>query len=113
MIYKICTRDQWQQAVAAGTSHGAAIDLKDGYIHFSAAHQVRETAARHFSGQTDLVLVAVDERVLGENLKWEVSRGGNRFPHLYDTLNVACVTSAVQLPLGEDGVHQFPDSVPV
>ncbi len=86
IIYKIMTLAQWRQAEAAGRFEGAPVDLADGYIHFSDAATVRETAARHFAGQADLVLVAVAADALGGDLKWEVSRGGALFPHLYASL---------------------------
>lgn len=98
----------WQQAVESGRFDGAEIDLHDGYIHFSAQHQVAETAAKHFSGRSDLVLLAVDEKNLGDDLRWEVSRGGDKFPHLYASLDVALVTSSVDLPLGDDGISVIP-----
>lgn len=108
MIYKICSRELWQQAVDAGEFTGAEIDLADGYIHFSAAHQVRETLAKHFSGRMDLVLIAVDEATLGPALKWEISRGGDSFPHLYGVLTIASVGSVQDLELGTDGGHVLP-----
>ncbi len=110
-IYKIVTRDQWDHALREGVFHGAPVDLADGYIHFSAAHQVRETAAKHFAGQTDLLLVAVDPAPFGESLCWEVSRGGDRFPHLYDTLDPARVVSAKPI-LMRAGAHDFDGLVP-
>lgn len=111
MIYKICSREAWQEAERQGQFYGAEIDLRDGYIHFSAAHQVRETAAKHFPGQTDLLLVTVDEAALGENLRWEVSRGGDRFPHLYGALRTEFAVDVSDLPLGPTGCHVFPKLV--
>ena len=108
MIYKICSEKEWADAVAQGTFKGAAIDLRDGYIHFSTASQVRETAAKHFAGQNDLLLVGVDETLLGEFLKWEVSRGGDLFPHLYKELDPTCACFVAPLPSGDDGTHIFP-----
>jgi uncharacterized protein (DUF952 family) len=84
------------------------VDLADGYIHFSTAAQARETAAKHFAGQADLVLVAVDAGALGTALRWEPSRGGQLFPHLYAELPMAAVRWVKPLPLGPDGVHVFP-----
>jgi len=81
-IYKIVAAPVWRTAETAGVFRGAAVDLADGYIHFSTAEQARETAAKHFTGQSDLLLVAVDAGRLGDALKWEVSRGGALFPHL-------------------------------
>ncbi|MDA7946799.1 MAG: DUF952 domain-containing protein [Hyphomicrobiaceae bacterium] len=112
IIYKICPRDAWEQAVLTGVYEGAPIDAEDGFIHFSAAHQVAETAAKHFAGQSDLVLVAVNACELGDALRWEPSRGGELFPHLYGTLNVSTVRSTTPLPVGPDGSHMFPDGVP-
>lgn len=110
-IYKIVTRDQWDHANRERLFRGAPVDLADGYIHFSAAHQVRETAAKHFAGQTDLLLVAVDPATLGDALRWEVSRGGDRFPHLYAALDPARVASTKPIPMA-DGAHDFQGLVP-
>jgi uncharacterized protein (DUF952 family) len=107
-IYKICSVPLWQQAQAAGVLNGAPIDLQDGYIHFSTAAQVRETAAKHFAGQTDLLLVAVDPDALGQALRYEPSRGGDLFPHLYGPLPLSAVRWVKPLPLGNDGQHAFP-----
>ena len=108
-IYKICPRSLWREAEAAGAFRGAPVDLADGFIHFSTAEQVRETAAKHFAGQADLVLVSVDEARLGPALRWEPSRGGALFPHLYAELALSAVTRVEPLPLGPDGAHLFPD----
>lgn len=108
-IYKIVPETLWKEAESAGEFTGAAIDLKDGYIHFSTAHQVAETAALHFAGQTDLLLVAVDGDALGEALRFEASRGGDLFPHLYGTLPMRCVLWVRSMPLGDDNVHLLPD----
>ena len=111
-IYKICERARWREAEGAGVFGGAAVDLRDGFIHFSTADQVRETAARHFAGAADLMLVAVDADALGGALKWEISRGGDLFPHLYGVLPLAAVLWARPLPLGGDGEHVFPELAP-
>jgi len=108
-IYKISPRDAWQQAEGAGRFTGAPVDLADGFIHFSTAAQVRETAAKHFAGAADLVLVAVDAAALGEALVFEPSRGGALFPHLYADLPMSAVLWVKPLPLGDDGAHLFPD----
>ncbi len=108
VIYKICPQSVWDEARPAGAFAGAGIDLVDGYIHFSTAEQAPETARLHFAGQSGLVLVAVDAALLGEALKWEPSRGGDLFPHLYGPLPLAAVTAVIPLPLGEDGVPQLP-----
>lgn len=108
-IYKICERPLWDQAVRAGVFTGAPVDTRDGFIHFSTAGQVAETAARHFAGVADLVLVAVDAEGLGAALRWEVSRGGALFPHLYAELPLSAVIWTRSLPLGADGRHLFPE----
>ena len=112
LIYKILPRAEWEAACAAGAFLGSGIDLKDGFIHFSAEDQWDETLAKHFAGQTDLVLVAVEAAQLGEALKWEVSRGGERFPHLYGALPVGAVGRVEALPLGPDGRFVLPELEP-
>lgn len=107
-IYKITSRAAWTAAEAAGRFTGAPVDLADGFIHFSTADQVRETAARHFAGQDGLVLVAVDAAALGAALAWEPSRGGALFPHLYGALAMEAVRWVKPLALGADGRHVFP-----
>lgn len=109
LIYKIAPRALWQAAEAAGVFDGAPIDHADGYIHFSTAAQAVETASKHFAGQDDLLLVAVETDRLGDALKYEVSRGGDLFPHLYASLPMAAVRWVKPLPLGADGKHQFPE----
>lgn len=109
LIYKIVPQALWSAAEADGVFNGASIDLTDGFIHFSTASQMRETAARHFAGQVDLLLVAVDVAALGEALRFEISRGGEPFPHLYAPLDLKHVVSVAPLPLGPDGRHVFPD----
>ncbi len=111
-IYKISPRAAWREAEAAGVFRGAPIDLADGYIHFSAAHQVAETAAKHFRGQADLVLAAIDADKLGDALRWEPSRGGDLFPHLYGPLPMTAVTTVVDLPLAADGAPIAPEPLP-
>lgn len=106
-IYKIVSVAEWRAAEAEGVFRGSAIDLADGFIHFSAPDQVEETAAKHFSGKSDLLLVAVDPAKLGAALKWEVSRGGALFPHLYAPLHMDAVIRVAPLPLGPDGRHDF------
>jgi len=111
-IYKICSSELWREAERAGLFAGAPLDLADGFIHFSTAAQVAETAAKHFAGAAGQVLVAVDAGALGEALKWEPSRGGALFPHLYGSLAVAAVLWVKPLPLGADGRHVFPELAP-
>ncbi|GJE19096.1 DUF952 domain-containing protein [Methylobacterium marchantiae] len=111
LIYKICPRTLWQQAEAAGRFAGAPVDLADGFIHFSTADQVTETAARHFAGISDLVLIELDADSLGEALRYEPSRGGALFPHLYGELPLHVVRSVVEIQIGPDGRHVFPAGV--
>ena len=108
MIFKICDAQAWREAEREGVFRGAAIDLKDGYIHFSTAHQVAETAAKHFAGQDNLVLVAVEAEVLGSALVREPARGGALFPHLYGTLPMKAVVWVKPMPRGADGRHVLP-----
>ncbi len=105
-IYKILPRADWLAADAAGRFEGSAVDLADGYIHFSTAAQAQETARRHFAGQEDLVLLEIETDDLGDQLKWEPSRGGDLFPHLYIALEAQAVRAVIEAPLGEDGVPQ-------
>jgi uncharacterized protein (DUF952 family) len=104
----MCRRDEWADAVASGAYHGSSQDQADGFIHFSTTEQIVESAARHRSGQSGLVLIAVAPETLGEALKWEPSRAGMLFPHLYGALDPAAVVSVADLPLGPDGRHVFP-----
>ena len=106
--YKILTAAQWAAFVDAGTFAGAPIDLADGYIHLSGADTVIETAARHFVGQDDLILATVDLDVLGDSVRWEASRGGALFPHVYGVLPLTAVARHDALPLGPAGAHVFP-----
>lgn len=108
-IYKICPASLWQAAEKAGSFGGAPVDIQDGYIHFSTEKQVRETAKRHFAGQDQLLLIAVDADSLGDALRYEPSRGGDLFPHLYAPLPLSAVRWVKPLPLGADGEHTFPD----
>lgn len=107
-IYRIIAADIWQRALATGTFAGTEHDLRDGFIHFSTAGQVAETAARHYAGQANLLLVAVNAAALGDALRWEPSRGGALFPHLYAPLPTNTATLVVPLPLGPDRIHVLP-----
>jgi uncharacterized protein (DUF952 family) len=108
-IYKILPASLWQDAHRAGVFHGSPVDLADGYIHFSTSEQAAETAAKHFAGQRDLVLLHVETEALGDALKWEPSRGGALFPHLYAPLAITHIKRVDPLPLGGNGSHVFPD----
>lgn len=109
LIFKIVPKTMWQEAEAAGVFKGAPVDLADGYIHFSTAEQARETAAKHFSGLDDLLLAAFESEAFGEALKWEPSRGGALFPHLYAELKPVDALWVKALPLSAEGVHVFPE----
>lgn len=108
-LYKIVPRALWREAEVTGRFTGAPVDVADGFIHFSDATTVAETAARHFAGLDDLLLVAVDAVATGAALVWEPSRGGALFPHLYGPLDLAHVLWVRALPLGADGRHAFGD----
>lgn len=107
-IYKICEAEAWRAAEALGVFAGAAVDLQDGFIHFSTAAQARETAAKHFAGRAGLLLIAFEAEALGEALRWEPSRGGALFPHLYRALRTEEALWSAPLPLGAEGLHEFP-----
>jgi uncharacterized protein (DUF952 family) len=111
-VYKIIAGAEWERALALGRFEGAAIDLTDCYIHLSTAAQAQETARRHFAGQAGLVLLRVDAASLGAALKWEPSRGGDLFPHLYGALDCRVVEAATTLPLSPDGVPEIGDLPP-
>ncbi|MEK9752362.1 MAG: DUF952 domain-containing protein [Rhodospirillaceae bacterium] len=112
LIYHMCKAEEWAVAQAIGHYGGSSQDRDDGFIHFSTAAQVRESAAKHRAGQDGLILLAVTAEALGEALRWEPSRGGQLFPHLYGVLALSAVRSADSLPLGADGRHVFPGHVP-
>jgi len=111
IIYKIIDRDEWDATRACGRYTGSRDDKRDGFIHFSTAQQLRETAARHFASQSNLMLLAVDDADLKTALKWEASRGGALFPHLYAVLPLSSVTQSWPLPLNGNGTHEFPDDL--
>jgi uncharacterized protein (DUF952 family) len=112
VVYKICPRDEWVRARQLGALMPSQDDARDGYVHLSRASQVRGTLARHFAGRADLVLLAVRvERLPEGTLRWEPSRGGELFPHLYDRLSVASVEQVFDLPLDADATHALPAAV--
>ena len=108
-IYHMCRTQEWEEAQEIGSYGGSSQDQADGFIHFSTATQVRGSAAKHRAGQSGLVLIEADADALGEALKWEPSRGGQLFPHYYGRFPVIQANRVADLPLGEDGVHVFPD----
>ena len=112
LIYKLLDSGEWEAAQRAGRYVGSAVDLHDGFIHFSTATQVRGTAEKYFSGQKGLFLIAVDAAALGDSLKWEPARGGVLFPHLYGELEFDAVISVIDLPLRSDGSHTIPELMP-
>ena len=107
-LYKICPATLWREAERASVFRGSEVDHRDKFIHFSTAAQVPETAAKHFAGQSDLLLISVDASMLGSALKWGPSRGGALFPHLYGPLALEAVKRVDPLPLGPDRGHVFP-----
>jgi uncharacterized protein (DUF952 family) len=111
-IYKICPASAWREAERQGVFRGSPDDIRDGFIHFSTASQVAETARKHFSGQTGLLLIAVDADALGNALRWERSRNDEFFPHLYGALDLAAVTRIFVLRKRSDGSHEIPELQP-
>jgi uncharacterized protein (DUF952 family) len=111
LVFKVLPSAEWQAAQRAGAFHGSAVDLRDGFIHFSTAEQLAETLRRHFAGVADLVLLRVDTNAVSPESawRWEPSRGGALFPHLYAPLPVSAVQSAQALPLAENGEHRLPE----
>jgi uncharacterized protein (DUF952 family) len=108
-IYKICALPEWRAAEREGLYRGSDIDVRDGFIHFSSGAQTVETAEKHFAGQRNLMLIAVDAAALGAALKWEPSRGGALFPHLYGAMSLSVVRWAKPLPDENGGKRQFPE----
>jgi uncharacterized protein (DUF952 family) len=111
-IYKICPASAWREAERQGVYRGSADDIRDGFIHFSTAPQVAETARRHFFGQTGLFLIEVDADALGEALRFERSRNDELFPHLYGELDLGAVTSVFNMHARSDGYHDIPELMP-
>jgi uncharacterized protein (DUF952 family) len=112
LIYHCCSAEDWRAAQGRGAYGGSSDDQRDGFIHFSTLTQVRTSTAKHRAGQAGLILLVVSADKLGQALKWEPSRGGQLFPHLYGSLPIATVIETIELPLGTDGKHQFPDGYP-
>ncbi len=108
-VYKVVTREAWEDACRLGAFGGSDDDLNDGFIHLSAAHQLAGTLAKHFKGQTDLVLITLDADALGDKLKWEPSRGGDLFPHLYGALPTAAARNVRTLKSDAGGVPILPE----
>ncbi|MGB1161673.1 MAG: DUF952 domain-containing protein [Alphaproteobacteria bacterium] len=111
LIYHMAHQSDWDAAQASGDYRGSADDLRDGFIHFSAGSLIAESAAKHRAGQSDLLLICCEADALGAALKWETSRNGIDFPHLYRALNPAEALWTVPLPLDEAGVHIFPEDL--
>lgn len=114
-VYTLVAATDWRAAQASGEYRGGADDLRDGFLHFSTAQQLRESAARHRAGAPDLMLVTVETGALGPLLRWEPAKGGGRvglFPHLYGPLPMSAVRSAEPLPLDPAGRHVFPAAIP-
>jgi uncharacterized protein (DUF952 family) len=111
-IYKICPASAWREAERQGVYRGSADDIRDGFIHFSTAAQVAETARKHFFGQTGLFLIAVDADALGDALRWEPSRNEEMFPHLYGELDLGAVTDVLDMRARSDGYHDVPELEP-
>ena len=112
MTFKIISTDDWAAFQSAGRYAGSAVDLADGYIHMSTAEQVAVTARKHYAGRDDLMLLTVDLDALGEALTWELSRGGDLFPHLYADLPLSAVTASQAFAVGADGTFRFEGEAP-
>jgi len=110
-VYKILADAALEAAKSEGQFMGSADDLRDGFIHLSAGHQVEGTLAKHYAGQEDLLLVTLDPERLGAGLKWEESRGGDLFPHLYGPLALDAIVSVDRLELDDDSRHILPEGV--
>lgn len=108
MIYHMCRAEEWEAAQRQGVYHGSDQDRADGFLHFSTAEQIAESARRHRAGQAGLLLLAVEAERLADRLRWEPARGGMLFPHLYGSLSPGEVAQVHPLPLGPDGSHRFP-----
>ena len=106
----MCRKEEWEQALKKGNYSGSSQDMKDGFIHFSSKEQIVASAAKHRAGQSNILLLTVLQISLGNALKWEKSRGGDFFPHLYGNLPISLVTDVTPLPLGKDGKHIFPET---
>ena len=111
-IYKICPASAWREAERQGVFRGSPVDISDGFIHFSTAAQVEETARKHFAGQAGLFLIAVEAAALGDALRWERSRNDDLFPHLYGELDLAAVTTIQSMHMRSDGFHDIPELEP-
>jgi len=112
LVYKILRETEWTAAQGTGTFSGSADDVRDGFIHFSAAHQVRATCDKHFAGESLLFLLAINTESLGGLLQWEVSRGGQKFPHLYAELPLNLVQWCREIRRTPDGAAVFPPEIP-
>ena len=112
LIYYVCDGETWRTESTTDDYVGSSDDLRDGFMHFSTKAQVRTSVALHRAGQVGLVLLIVATETLGPDLKWEPSRGGQLFPHFYGKLPRNAVLEIIELPLGPDGMHEFPDGYP-
>jgi uncharacterized protein (DUF952 family) len=108
IVYKIAPRETWTADLPGGRYDGSPDDCRDGFIHLSTAAQARETAAKYFAGKADLIIAAIDVARLGDTLKWEASRGGQLFPHVYGAIHADTVLWTKALPIDENGAHVFP-----
>lgn len=111
VIYKICERSAWDTALKNGAFTGSADDVRDGFIHFSTARQLRGTLDKHFAGRNDLVLIEVDTHALTAEVRWESSSGGTLYPHLYGPLPTAAAIRSFPLVIGTDGRHSLPEGL--
>jgi uncharacterized protein (DUF952 family) len=111
LIFKVLSRAEYELAASSGLYKGSEVDRIDGYIHFSTASQLAETLRRHYAGKADLLILAVPAAPLGASLRWEPSRGGDLFPHLYADLPLSQVTDMAKVSVGAEGNFELPDMV--
>jgi uncharacterized protein (DUF952 family) len=111
IVYKIAPRDSWDAGLPGGRYDGSLDDLRDGFIHLSTAAQVRATAEKYFAGQEGLIIAAIDVARLGASLKWEASRGGDMFPHVYGAIESSMVIWTKPLAIAGDGTFDFPAEI--
>ena len=108
LVYKICSKDEWKEAVKIGLFSGSAVDARDGFIHLSTKEQVKVTVLKHFSGQKHLLIIQFKVDKLKTKLKWEISRDNDLFPHYYGHIETHLAEKVFNLDLGPNGVHEFP-----
>ena len=110
IVYKVCSKDEWDQAIINQFYSGSDVDNKDGFIHLSTKKQLHETVTKHFRGNKNLIIISFSIKKIQDKLKWEVSRNGELFPHYYGNLEIKCAENTYNLYLNADGIHEFPEN---